>query len=39
MAKISINNKRIEQWKADVLQSVEYYKNWFLNFAPQTYVK
>lgn len=39
MAKISINNKRIEQWKADVLQSVEYYNNWFLNFAPQTYVK
>lgn len=38
MSKININNKKTEAWKADVVQSVEFYNNWFLNFAPRTYV-
>ena len=38
MKKISLNNHRTEQWKADVAESVEFYNNWFLCFAPQTYV-
>lgn len=38
MPKININNKRTDCWKADVELSVEYYNNWFLDFAPQTYV-
>lgn len=38
MPKISLNNKRTEQWKADVAQSIAFYNDWFLNFAPQTYM-
>lgn len=38
MPKISLNNNRTENWKADVAQSIDYYNDWFLNFAPQTYM-
>lgn len=38
MPKISLNNKRTEVWKADVSQSISFYNDWFLNFAPQTYM-
>ena len=36
--KYSINWNRPELWKADVQKSVLFYNNWFLNFAPATYV-
>lgn len=38
MKKYSINKKKSERWKADVQQSVMFYNNWFLNFAPATYI-
>ena len=38
MNKITLNNHRTEQWRADVIESVEFYNDWFLRFAPQTYV-
>lgn len=33
----TINNNRPELWKQDVIQSVDFYNNWFLNFAPDAY--
>lgn len=33
-----INKKNIEQWKSDVQKSVLFYNDWFLNFAPATYI-
>ena len=38
MTKLTLNNHRTERWKADVAESVEFYNNWFLHFAPQTYI-
>ena len=38
MKKYSINKNKIEQWKADVQKSVLFYNDWFLKFAPSTYV-
>ena len=35
----SINNNRTESWKQDVMRSVDFYNNWFLNFAPDAYRK
>ena len=37
--KYSINWNRPELWKADVQKSVLFYNDWFLNFAPDTYIK
>lgn len=37
-SKITINNHQVDQWKADVAASVEFYNDWFLRFAPQTYI-
>lgn len=34
----SINKNRSELWKSDVQKSVLFYNDWFLNFAPQTYI-
>jgi len=34
----SINKNKSELWKADVQKSVLYYNEWFLNFAPETYI-
>ena len=34
----SINKNRSELWKADVQKSIMYYNDWFLNFAPATYI-
>ncbi len=34
---MAVNANRPERWKADIVQSVDYYNDWFLNFAPQTY--
>ena len=36
--KYSINRNRSELWKADVQKSVLFYNDWFLNFAPATYI-
>lgn len=38
MQKIYINNKNTENWKADVNQSVSFYNDWFIRFAPKTYI-
>lgn len=38
MKKYSINKRNIERWKTDVLESVAFYNNWFLDFAPSTYI-
>jgi len=38
MKKYSINKRNIEQWKSDVKSSVMYYNDWFLKFAPSTYI-
>ena len=36
--KYSINWNKPERWKADVQKSVFFYNDWFLNFAPDTYI-
>ncbi len=38
MKKCSINKNNTGQWKKDVQRSVIFYNEWFLNFAPSTYV-
>ena len=38
MKKYSINKNNSEQWKNDVQKSVIFYNDWFLKFAPSTYV-
>lgn len=32
-----VNRDKVDLWKADVAQSVDFYNNWFINFAPNTY--
>ena len=39
MKKYSINNKKIGRWKEDVQKSVLFYNDWFLKFAPSTYIQ
>lgn len=34
---MSINAGKPERWKADISASIDYYNDWFLRFAPQTY--
>jgi len=34
-----VNANRPERWKSDIVQSVDLYNNWFLQFAPETYRK
>lgn len=34
---MAINNDKVQSWKEDVAKSVDYYNQWFLNFAPETY--
>ena len=38
-SKKSINKSFVEHWKEDVQKSVLYYNEWFLKFAPSTYIK
>ena len=38
MKSASINRRNTDCWKADVQKSVLFYNNWFLDFAPATYV-
>jgi hypothetical protein len=35
--KIKINAPKIDAWKSDIAKSVDYYNEWFLNFAPEAY--
>ncbi|MDD4817621.1 MAG: XamI family restriction endonuclease [Victivallaceae bacterium] len=32
-----VNNNKTNLWKHDVLLSVDFYNDWFLNFAPKAY--
>ena len=34
---MAINRDKPELWKADIAQSVDYYNDWFMNFAPEAY--
>lgn len=34
-----INRKNTEKWKKDTILSVSLYNDWFLNFAPKTYMR
>lgn len=34
---MAVNANRPERWKADIAASVDFYNEWFLNFAPLTY--
>lgn len=34
-----INRNNPDKWKEDIKESVDFYNNWFLNFAPKTYKK
>lgn len=34
---MNVNNNKPQLWKQDVFLSVDFYNNWFLNFAPQAY--
>lgn len=34
---MSVNNSKPKLWKTDVSKSVDFYNNWFLNFAPLAY--
>ena len=38
MKKYVINRNNTEQWKEDVKKSVMFYNDWFLAFAPSTYI-
>ena len=34
---MAANRDKVDQWKADVEQSVDMYNDWFINFAPKTF--
>jgi hypothetical protein len=34
---MAINANKPERWKADIAQSVDFYNDWFMRFAPKTY--
>lgn len=34
---VHVNSNRTDLWKKDVLRSVDFYNDWFLNFAPEAY--
>jgi hypothetical protein len=34
---MSVNANKPKQWKRDIAQSVDYYNNWFMRFAPKAY--
>lgn len=34
---MSVNSDKPHLWKQDILNSVEFYNNWFIEFAPQAY--
>jgi len=34
---MAINSDRPDRWKSDIIQSVDFYNNWFMQFAPRSY--
>ncbi|MDQ1316463.1 MAG: hypothetical protein QG588_110 [Candidatus Poribacteria bacterium] len=32
-----VNSNKPERWKSDIVQSVDFYNNWFMRFAPKAY--
>jgi len=34
---MAVNADKVERWKADIAQSVDFYNDWFLRFAPKAY--
>lgn len=34
---MAVNNNKITQWKSDVKKSVDFYNEWFMNFAPKAF--
>ena len=34
---MAINRDKPDLWKADVAESVDFYNNWFMNFAPKAF--
>jgi len=34
---MAINRDKPDRWKADIVQSVDMYNDWFMNFAPEAY--
>lgn len=38
MKKYWINKNKTERWKSDVQRSVQFYNEWFLSYAPDTYI-
>ena len=34
---MNVNNNKISQWKYDVQKSVDFYNDWFMNFAPKAF--
>ena len=34
---MAINRDKPHLWKADIARSVDYYNDWFMNFAPEAY--
>jgi len=34
---MAVNLDKPNRWKSDIAKSVDFYNNWFLNFAPKTY--
>lgn len=32
-----VNRNKVDQWKQDIAQSVDFYNNWFMQFAPTTF--
>ena len=34
---MNVNRDKPDNWKADIVKSVDFYNNWFIKFAPQTF--
>jgi hypothetical protein len=34
---MGVNRDKVDLWKADVAKSVDFYNNWFMNFAPKAF--
>ena len=34
---MAVNRDKVDLWKADVAKSVDFYNDWFINFAPKAF--
>ncbi len=34
---MKVNRDKVDLWKSDVIKSVDFYNNWFMNFAPKAF--